>query len=141
MGKEVLSAIFSNTDPDDQGLRSRVVAFCASIKPLLDMSDHGKEAVAVIEIIVPWTWKTCLSAIEIIKCTTVKQYSDLPPADKSPTPSSKVYKSRGSKHMQPVSRGYKPILPKGAIALAREAHALVEGQDGSAESKPNMMPG
>ena len=141
MGKEVLSAILSNTDPDDQGLRSRVVAFCASINTLLDMSDHGKAVVAVIQLNVPWTWKTCLSTIEIIRSSTVKEQYDLPPAYKSPTPSSKVRKSRVSKHMQPMSRAQKTQVPKGAIELAREAHALVEGQDGNAEPKPNMMPG
>lgn len=65
-GKDALLTVFANTHPDDEMLRSRLVAFCASIKPVLDASPHGEAIIAVINTYTPWTWKTCLSAIEML---------------------------------------------------------------------------
>ncbi|ETN46530.1 uncharacterized protein HMPREF1541_00715 [Cyphellophora europaea CBS 101466] len=67
LGNAAISEIMSHTHPDDDGLRGRVVSLCLVLKPVLDSTAEGQGALAIIEANVPWTWKTALRAIEMVK--------------------------------------------------------------------------
>jgi hypothetical protein len=62
-----LSAIFAHTEPNDQNLRSRVVALCASNKNFLDTTPQGRAVLVMLEINMSWTWITCLRTADLIR--------------------------------------------------------------------------
>lgn len=148
VGQQALSTVLMHTHPDDQGLRRSVVALCACMKPLLDQSDNGKAAMAVIERYAPWSWQTCLRTAQLTKDSYIQNHSDnvLPNKSRSRLPKAlkpKALESKVSKRSQSTKREQPVHVVKEVIDLAKKATALVQEQDDNntgqqASAQPNQ---